>query len=209
MKLSNIKKRGRFFVVYGSNNLGKTEQVRRLASRLINESRLVMVIKYPMYNLEPSGPEINIAIRGTKAQRNKYSELDLQKLFAQNRRDFQPTLKAVLNSGVHVVAEDYTGTGIGWGMTRGIKLETLEKINADLIEPDKAILLDGERFLQGAEKRHRNEADDQKVWDKNREVYKRLARRYKWKTVKANKSIESIRNRVWDSVKPHILEKQL
>lgn len=195
-------------MIYGSNNLGKTEQVRKLASRLIAESRQVMVVKYPMYQLVPTGPKINNAIRGSKNAR-KTSELELQKMFAQNRRDFQPTLISALNAGIHIVAEDYTGTGIAWGMTRGIELETLEKINADLIVPDKVILLDGDRFLAGIEKKHRNEGDSQAVWDKNRQVYLQLMRRYKWRIVKANNTIERINEQIWKIVEPILLTKQL
>jgi thymidylate kinase len=207
--LHQINSRGLFFVIYGSNNLGKSEQVRRLAARLVMEQNQVLVIKYPIYKLEPTGPQINGILRDPNHPDRGLSELEFQKLYAQNRRDFQDTIVELLNAGVNVIAEDYTGTGISWGMTRDVALEKLEEINEGLLEPDLAILLDGERFSTGVEQGHRNESDAEKIWDKNREMHRLLGERFKWKVVNANQSMESVHHAIVKTVHREFADKFL
>jgi thymidylate kinase len=185
-------RKGRFFVVYGANNLGKSEQVKRLATRLIMEKKQVLMVKYAIYDLEPTGPKINSILRNPDDPDRGLSEFEFQKIYAQNRRDFQQTIINLLNAGVHIVAEDYTGTGLSWGMTRDVPLEQLEEINADLLVPDVAILLDGERFTTLVEKKHRNESDADAIWEKNREMHRILAAKYDWQVVQANQNMEDV-----------------
>ncbi|HLD51140.1 hypothetical protein A3K34_01540 [candidate division WWE3 bacterium RIFOXYC1_FULL_40_10] len=207
--------KGKLITLYGSNNLGKSTQIRLLAQALYQNKKDVLLVKYPIYSLKPTGPLINSIIR-TESQETLNThkmtdELSLQKLYAQNRKDFQPTLVEVLKAGINVISEDYTGTGIAWGMTRGLQRKELEKINKGLINPDIAILLDGGRFSQSAEKFHRNEGKNsdkweeirqihmfrsQEVWQRNREIHQELAHIYGWKIVNANGKIEEIHREI-------------
>lgn len=198
------KERGHFIVLYASNNLGKSEQAKRLATKFIQESRQILVVKYPIYGLEPTGPKINQVLRKPEELDHEVSDRELQKMYAQNRRDFQETLIATLNAGITVVAEDYTGTGIAWGMTRDVDLSELEDFNKDLIKPDLAILLDGERFRTSIEKKHRNEGEVEAVWQKNREMHLFLAKRYEWRIVKANQDIERVSQDILDILKEEL-----
>src|SRR3989344_5866543 len=116
-------------------------------------------------------------------------EKEVQKLFAQNRRDYEPELRKILNAGSWIIAEDYKGTGISWGLVRGLSLKYLEKINEDLFLEDLAIVLYGERFRSGKEQSHRNEADDT-IWKTAQEKHLFLADRYRWHKVFANQSHE-------------------
>jgi thymidylate kinase len=191
-ELSQLAKRARFIVLYGANNLGKSTQIRFLAKRFISRGKQVLLIKYPIYELEPTGPLLNKILRHSDQLDKSYAEDEIQKIYAQNRRDFQDTLIDLLNAGITVLAEDYTGTGIAWGMTRGLSVEKLEKINEGLIEPDTAILLDGERFDSAKEKGHRNEDSGEKLWEKNRQIHLDLAKRYNWHKINANGSIEEV-----------------
>lgn len=189
--MANNFERGKFIVLYGSNNLGKSEQIKLLAKEIQKNGIPVERIKYPIYELEPTGPLIN------KVLRHGYPmcELDLQVNFAQNRRDYEPILNSKLENGVWVVAEDYKGTGIAWGVTRGIPVEVLEVINWGLKDEDKAILLNGSRFVQGIESQHRNEADSV-AWERSKRIHLLLADRYGWEIVNSNGSIKEIHNRV-------------
>ncbi|MCA9380368.1 hypothetical protein KC675_04280 [Candidatus Dojkabacteria bacterium] len=200
---------GKFIVIYGANNLGKTIQTRLLTKKFIDDGENILLVKYPIYTLKPTGPKINKILRDPSEKDRNIKEYDFQKLYTQNRYDFQSTLKLLLSSGFTVLAEDYLGTGIAWGVTNSIKndgedeknitklINKFENLNKGLLKPDIAILLDGERFLSGIEKKHRNEDRGNSVWDLNRRVYKKLAERYSWKSVKANQSIESVHNDIW------------
>lgn len=195
--------RGKFVVIYSPNNLGKSTQLDLLRARLADSGGKYMFIKYPIYDLEPTGPLINTILRHPEILDKQYSEAELQALFAQNRRDFQPQLRGLLAEGTTVIAEDYKGTGIAWGMTRDVSLEYLEKINKDLLEPDLSILLDGKRFLQGKESgAHRNEGAEQKLWEKNRKIHRDLAKRYGWQLVNANQPKEQVHQDIWKLVEP-------
>lgn len=193
--------RGKFIVLYGTNNIGKTTQVKLLIDRIKRERKLVTHIKYPVYDLEPTGPRLNSILReGAEAN---LTTLDVQKIFAQNRRDFEPKLKEILDSGMNVIAEDYKGTGIAWGYTRGTDLNDLEEINKDLLSEDITILLDGMRFIDGMEKNHMNEQDDE-LLRVSRRKHQELGRRYGWQMVYANQSREDVHQDVWHIIEPHI-----
>lgn len=195
--------RGKFIVIYSPNNLGKSTQLELLKARLAGEGGKYVFIKYPRYDLEPTGPLINAILRHPDTLDKEYTEAELQELFAQNRRDFQPQLEQLLAEGTTVIAEDYKGTGIAWGMTRDVPLEYLESINSDLLEPDLSILLDGKRFIQGKENgTHRNESAEQVLWEKNRKIHQDLAKRYTWHIVNANQTKEKVHQDIWKLVEP-------
>jgi len=193
------KSKGRLIVIYGSNNLGKTTQAKLLVEKLNREGFKTEYLKYPIYNCQPTGPQINQILRSGKSQ--EITELELQELYAQNRRDFQPQLEAKLSQGTNVVAEDYIGTGLAWGVTKGAPLIELEKQNQDLLKEDMIILLDGQRFLDGKEANHLHEQNDEWM-AKNRQVHLDLAKKYGWQTVDANQAAEKVAADVWQKVKP-------
>lgn len=200
--LKLINKKGKFIVIYGANNVGKSVQTKLLSNKIISEGYALATFKYPVYNLQPTGPKINQILRHPETLKQKVSEIELQKIFAKNRKDFQVTVLSLLNAGINILAEDYTGTGIAWGMTRDLSLLELEKINTGLIKPDLAILLDGTRFLTTIEKGHRNETDKDEMWLKNRQIHLQLAERYNWRQVKANQTIEKVHKDIWQAVSP-------
>jgi len=193
-----MKKSGKLIVIYGTNNLGKSTQAKLLVENLNKNNFKTEYLKYPIYDLEPTGPQIDQILRSGNGQ--SMTELELQELYAQNRRDFQPQLEEKLNQGINIVAEDYIGTGLAWGVTKGAKLEELEKQNQDLLKEDLCILLDGERFLDGKEDNHLHEQSDDWM-AKNRQVHLDLAKKYKWQIINANQSVEKVAQDIWRKIK--------
>lgn len=203
MDKKNLKqKRGKFIVLYGANNLGKSEQLRQLSRRFLKDRHDVLSVKYPLYQLDPTGPRINNILRDPNSKERGIDELEFQKIYAQNRRDFQQQLIQLLESNIHVLAEDYVGTSLAWGMTNGANYEDLYKINSDLLEPDIALLLDGERFHAGKEVGHRNEDKGNEIWNNNRNIHLDLAKKHSWNLVNANQSIEEVHEDIWKIVEP-------
>lgn len=201
MQYLDTKTRGKFIVLYGPNNIGKSTQIGMLASRIITEyHEQVLLVKYPIYGLEPTGPEIKRNIKNSSKSIKRIPDLDLQKVYAQNRKDFQHVLEICLKSGVHVIAEDYIGTGIAWGMTKGIEHNKLLEINNYLLIPDVSILLDGERFKGSIEKHHIFENAGDEVWNKNRKIHLKLAKIYKWKKVRSDNPKEKVHEDIWKVV---------
>lgn len=181
--------RGKFIVIYGPNNLGKTAQVTRLVEWLKQNGQSAIGIKYPIYD-SPTGQRINRELRGQRTM----SDLELQREFAANRRLFEPELVSKLNAGFHVVAEDYTHTGIVWGLVSGLPESELLELNKDLLQPDISFLLDGERYTSGIERGHRFE--DSGLWDAAREAHLRYAKELGWNIVNANESQEAVHDNI-------------
>jgi len=182
-------KKGQFIVICGMNNLGKTTVIDGLMEHLKTKGENVVFLKYPIYDLEPTGPRINKYLRGGNPE-NLTSDT-VQEIYVQNRKDFEPQLISMLEQGKLVIAEDYIGTGIVWGMIGGASLERMEKLNKGLKETDLTILLDGERFLTGIESGHTHE-NAMELWDKGRQIHLDLAARYNWKIVNANQTREQV-----------------
>ena len=190
--------KGKFIVVYGMNNLGKTTMVNGLIDFLKTGGREVVYLKYPIYDLEPTGPRINRYLR--EGNPEKLTPATVQKIFSDNRRDFESKLIEMINEGKWVIAEDYKGTGIAWGMIGGYSIEKMEEINKNLYEADLSILLDGERFLTGIEKVHTHE-NATELWLKGRKIHLDLAKRYNWKIANANQTREEVLNEVINILK--------
>ena len=182
-------KEGLFIVIYGINNLGKTTQAEMLVDALETSGLKSEHLKYPIYDLKPTGPKINEILRNQDKQ--QISEEEFQKIYIQNRRDFQPELCRKISEGINIVAEDYIGSGLAWGMTKGADLERMLELNKGLVKPDMEILLDGERFLAGKEENHQHESNDQ-LMEKSRQSYIELDSRFNWQVVDANQSIEEV-----------------
>ncbi len=193
-------KQGKFIAIYGINGIGKTTQVDLLVEYLKGKGMNASRLKYPVYDLEPEGPFIYKYLREPQFRsEHELSTHELQEKYAENRRRYETVLKERLSSGEWIVAEDYTGTGISWGLTWGGELDYLEEINRDLLKPDLEILMHGSRFLSAIEKDHRNEMDGERIIIcKN--FHELLADRHGWLKIKANQEIEEVQKDIVEKI---------
>ena len=180
---------GKLICIYGINNIGKSTQVRLLADALRAKGYSVECVKYPLYDLAPSGPFINTVLRGSDKQ--DISEEELQMWYTVNRFQYQPNLQKMLDDGRIVIAEDYIGTGLAWGSAKGAPLDWLQHINAPLIREDFAILLDGERFTKATEAHHIHEQNDA-LMKLCRRIHQELGQIFGWHMVNANQGQDVI-----------------
>ncbi len=190
-----------FITLYGTNNTGKTTHAKRLAAKLEEVGHKVKYVKFPVYDLEPTGPYLNDFIRG--GQHQGVTEAELQMWFALNRYQFEPTLKKWLDDGYTVVAEDYIGTGIAWGTAKGLDAFWLESLNRYLVQEDLAILIDGPRVLSAKEKTHIHEESDELI-EKCRLVLQDLGEKYGWRNVMLQDKIEDTAALIWDIVESEL-----
>lgn len=193
-----MTKKGKFIVFYGTNNLGKTSQAKILLKKLNELGIKAEYLKYPLYQLEPSGSMIDSYLR--KNNPFNLSAREAQLLYLINRAHYQETLKNKLKNGIYIIAEDYIGTGIAWGLGAGVDLEFLEKINSFLIKEDLAILFDGERFEEAIEKNHKHETNNE-LMKKVRQIHLDLGKKYNWKKINANLKIEEVAKLIFSEVK--------
>lgn len=189
--------KGKFITFYGINNIGKSTQAKMLVERLRKEGYDAVFVKFPVYDLKPTGPYLNKFLRNSKQD---ISEEELQMWFTLNRYQFQPQLKKWLSEGKIVVAEDYTGTGLAWGSLKGADLNWLIEINKHLIKEDLAILLTGKRSLIVKESRHIHESND-KLVDKCKKVLAGLAAKYGWGKIALREKIADTALEIWNITK--------
>ncbi|MBI4812110.1 hypothetical protein HY798_01500 [Candidatus Falkowbacteria bacterium] len=187
-----------FIVFYGINNLGKTTQTKLLVEKLNSEGFKAQYLKYPVYGLEPSGRILNNYLR----EGNIYNltPREAQIIYTLNRTQYEKELSDKLEDGVIVVAEDYTGTGLAWGMGAGVDENFLKKINSHLLKEDVGFLFEGERFKEATENNHRHETND-KLTNKVRQAHLKLAEEFGWMKINANLPIKKIQDIIWDKVK--------
>ena len=190
-------KKGKLIVFYGTNNLGKSTQAKILIEKLKEKNIEAEYLKYPIYDLDPSGPILNNYLRNG----NPYnlSAREAQIIYCLNRTQYQKTLEEKLNSGINIIAEDYTGTGIAWGMGAGVEQEFLENINSHLLKEDIALLFDGERFKEAVEKNHKHEQNDE-FSQKVRKIHLDLGKKYNWEMINANLTIEEISHIIFEKI---------
>lgn len=189
--------KGKLIVIYGINNLGKTTQARLLIQALTQKGINASYLKYPLYELEPSGPLLNDYLR--KGNPFGLSSRESQIVYILNRTQYDSELRQRLERGDWVVAEDYTGTGLAWGMGGGVARDFLERLSVHLLKEDLAFLFEGKRFLEACEQQHLHEQNDE-LMEKVRNAHQELAKDYGWVTINANDSIETIAGTVWSGV---------
>lgn len=191
-KEKHMDSKGKMITLYGINGIGKTTQVELLVKFLVSQGKRASRLKYPVYDLEPEGPFIYKYLRDPEFRKShELTTEELQQKYADNRKRYEAELRKRLAEGEWIVAEDYTGTGIAWGLTWGADLGYLEEINRDLYQPDLSILMHGERFDTAIEAGHRNETAEERIRIcKNFHLL--LGERYHWKQVAANQSVEKV-----------------
>lgn len=189
---------GKLIVFYGINNLGKSTQAKLLVERLKANGYQAEYLKYAIYSLLPSGEILNDYLRSGNPF--NLSPREAQTIQALNRTQFQDELIAKLKAGINVVAEDYKGTGIAWGLGAGVEEGYLKKINSHLIDEDLVFLFDGERFRQAIENNHKHE-NDEDLMTKVRWAHLKLREEYGWWKINANLAIEEIHQEIWDTVR--------
>ncbi|PKM91667.1 hypothetical protein CVU82_00450 [Candidatus Falkowbacteria bacterium HGW-Falkowbacteria-1] len=191
-------KKGKLIVFYGTNNLGKSTQAKILIDKLEEKNIVAEYLKYPIYGLAPSGPALNNYLRNGNP--HNLSAREAQIIYCLNRTQYQKTLEEKLNEGINIIAEDYTGTGIAWGVGAGVEQNFLEEINNHLLKEDIALLFDGERFKEAVEKNHKHEQDDE-FSQKVRQIHLNLAKKYNWDIINANLSVEEIAEIIFEKIK--------
>jgi dUTP pyrophosphatase len=188
---------GKLIVLYGINNLGKSTQAKLLVERLKANGHQAEYLKYPIYDLEPSGIMLNDYLRNANPH-NLHSR-EAQIIYAMNRTQYQAELISKLESGITIISEDYKGTGIAWGLGAGVDEKFLKDINSHLVEEDLVFLFDGERFRQAIENHHKHENDEDLI-TKVRWAHLKLREEYGWWKINANLTINEIHEQIWELV---------
>jgi thymidylate kinase len=194
-------KKGKLIVLYGINNLGKTTQAKLLVKKIKQTKRKAEYVKYPIYNIEPAGRLINDYLR--KNNPYKFTPREIQLLHYIDRISFEPALINKLNKGINIIAEDYFGTALAWGISAGVDKKLLLYLNKFIYKENIAFLLDGNRFKEATEKNHKHETD-KKLINKARQIHLKLAKKFNWIKIEANLAINQVHENIWQKIKNKI-----
>lgn len=192
----------KFIVLYGINNLGKTTQARLLVDKLVSLWYNAEYVKYATYDLEPTGAIVHDYLK--KGNPYNLSAREFQIFQAFNRTQYEPIIKEKINNGTWIIAEDYSGTGIAWGVGAGVDQDFLLRINDHLLKEDLWFVFDGERFREAIEKNHQHESNDE-LTQKVRQIHQDLAKKFNREHIRANDSIEEIHSVIWNAVENKFL----
>jgi len=192
------RRNGLFIVLYGPSGVGKTKQLDLLEDRLQQERISCRRVEFPIYDLGEAGPKLKKILW---KQARSLPEEEMQNLFAQNRRDFEPTIRSWLEAGVTVLAEDYKGTGVVWGVNRGVPLDKMEEVNKEFLDPDVSVLIDGPRRLDLRPGEGHLYNTDEEEWYRARKVYLQMADRYGWIRIGGDAPFLTVAGRIWSVVK--------
>lgn len=194
--------KGRLIVLYGTNNLGKTTQARLIVENLIiNLSKEGEYVKYPVYDLVPSGPLINSYLK--QGNTHQFTPREFQMLHVLNRTQQESKIEKKLNNGTWIIAEDYIGTGIAWGMAAGVDKKLLYNLNSHLLKEDLGILFEGEPFVQDLDKGNLHETDLE-LMKKAQSAFKEISKDFGWYTVNANREKEEVNQEIMDIIKSKV-----
>jgi thymidylate kinase len=190
--------RGLLIAFYGPSGVGKSRQIDLLGEKLKTERMPFKKVIFPIFELGESGAKLK---RLVYKKERPLPEEEIQKLFTENRLEFEPTMRKWLDSGVTVLVKDYVGTGIVWGVTRGMLPERIEEINKDYTQADVSVLIDGPRRLDLRPGEGHIYQDDEDEWYRARKVYLQMADKYGWIVVDGDAPILTVANRIWTLVK--------
>jgi thymidylate kinase len=195
-------KQGKFIVLYGVNGLGKSTQAKMLVENLIIKMGVeAEYLKYAVYNLDPSGSLINSYLK--QGNPFQFSAREFQLLQVLNRTQFEPKLKEKIAKGIWIVAEDYIGSGIAWGMGQEMDKNLLYKLNSHLLKEDLGILFKGEPFPESLDKTNLHE-NNPILLAKVNQAFDEISRDFGWHTVEANQTKEVVQQELLDIIKSKI-----
>lgn len=128
---------GKFIVLEGLDGSGQSTQVELVKKFLEEKGIKVVATKEPTLASE-SGRKIKLALE----QKEKMAPADLQKLFADDRKEhLENLIIPALDRGEFVVSDRYFFSSFAYGVSDGLGLDWLIEINDKFLIPDLIIVL--------------------------------------------------------------------
>ena len=191
-------KTGKFVVILGIPQIGKTTQRNLLKNHFSKRRLKVETVEYPPELLNTGETStthrIKEYLQGNNPEGMDVSEF--QHLNVLNKLQFEPKLRELLSENDVVIAENYIGTSIAEGMVDGLDKHRIMSMNSDLISADLTLLLDGEPF------KDETNGDHQKMEKRNklRGAYAVLYTALNWQVIRASQSEHLVSREIWDIV---------
>jgi dTMP kinase len=191
--------KGRFIVVEGLDGAGSTTQ------SLLLEQYLLKTGRKPVLTKEPTVGLIGGLIKAALAGEWKITNGALQLLFAADRAHHVDTIvKPSIAAGRTVISDRYMFSSLAYGAVSNTNVEWLIKVNSGFPKPDIIIFLDVsphtsiKRIAAGRFSAELFEKEE-KLKAVRRE-YLKLAKRFGFKVINGERSIEQVSKDIINSV---------
>ena len=131
------KLNAKFIVFEGLDGSGQTTQVNLLKNFLLKKELKVISTKEPTLN-SVAGKKI----RKILDKKIRIAPAQLQRLFAQDRKEhLKKEIIPALKKGKIVISDRYFFSSFAYGVTEGLNLDWLVKINKQFLTPDLIFIL--------------------------------------------------------------------
>lgn len=186
---------GKFIVIEGIDNAGKSSQSILLADHLRSKGLKVLLTREPT----------NGILGGiSKAALNKelnISDKSLQLLFCADRaHHLDREIEPAMNKGFNVICDRYFFSTLAYGFASNINYKWLRSVNISFRKPDLGIYLDLDPKISLS--RSAKQIDSLQLFDsvqklsKVRQAYLSIAKEFHLKKVDAEGSVEDINQRI-------------
>ena len=179
--------RGVFIAIEGIDAAGKRTQASILRAWFGSKGMTTHALSFPAYETT-IGKEIRKFLEGGI----DYPQQVRAMLYAANRWEKKAELEAVLAKTDATIVDRYTGSNLAYGVSNGLDLEWLLKLEEGLPEPDLVLLLDASPTRLVPRRGDRKDSYERNIslQEKAREAYLNLAKRFGWSVIDANGGIE-------------------
>lgn len=128
---------GKFIVIEGLDGSGQSTEVSLLRDFFIGKGDQAILTKEPTMDSE-AGKKIREALD----KKVKFDPAELQKLFAEDRKEhLEKLIIPALKEGKIVISDRYFFSSFAYGKSDGLDLEWLIKLNDDFLLPDLTVIL--------------------------------------------------------------------
>ena len=172
----------------GTDQAGKKTQTAMLAKALKAQKIKTVVFNFPDYSTV-IGKEIKRYLYGKR----KFTPEIIHFLYAANRHEKLDEIKKASSKNSVLVMNRYYHSNLVYGIANGLKEKWLQKLDDDLPKADLVIVLNisqTDSFSRKKSDRDKFEKD-KKFSKKISQIYRKLAKKHRWKIVSSNTKQET------------------
>jgi dTMP kinase len=190
-------RKGKIIVIEGIDKAGKTTQASLLLKKL--KSRKCMKFDFPDYST-PVGKEIKQFLDGNR----KYPDEVKMILLSANRWEKKAEIERLIGKGTTIIMNRYYQSNLVYGMSKGLKLSWLLALDDGLPKADLVIVIDIKtKTLVNRSKNGIIDTfeKDLKLLDKVKKNYRMLAKKFNWRVINGENSVNDVNSEVLQIVK--------
>jgi dTMP kinase len=188
--------RGKIIVIEGTDKAGKTTQSRMLQEAIKALGKICVVMDFPDYTTS-IGMEIRAFLDGKRDYPPEVKHL----LFSANRWEKKKEIESMVENGTIVVMNRYWQSNLVYGVSNGMDVGWLQKLDKGLPKEDMVLLL----LVNPSVSKNRAEVrdafeDDAKLAAAAYKNYHKFAKQFKWKVIDGSNSKEQVHQEILKAV---------